>query len=45
MFGLDDSTTVGISMAVGVAVIFVVLFTLALLCGVLALVLPGLGLF
>jgi len=38
MFGLDDSTAVGINIAIGVAVIFTVLFTLGLLCGILGLV-------
>ena len=38
MFGQDDTTTVGIGIAVGVVVLLVVLFTLALLCGVLSLV-------
>ena len=38
MFGLDDSTAVGINIAVGVAVIFAVVFALGLLCGILGLV-------
>ncbi len=41
MFGLDDSSTVGISVAIGVAVIFAVIFVLALLCGLLSLVIDG----
>jgi hypothetical protein len=44
MFGLDDSATVGISVAVGVAVVFTVLFALGLLCGILGLVLFESGL-
>jgi len=38
MLDLDDSSTVGISVAVGVAVIFAVLFVLGLVCGILGLV-------
>ncbi len=36
MFGLDDSSTIGINVAIGVAVIFAVVFVLALLCGLLS---------
>ena len=39
MFGLDDSSTVGINVALGVAVIFAVIFVLSLLCGLIGLVL------
>lgn len=44
MFGLDDSSTVGISVAIGVAVIFAVIFVLALLCALLSLVVDDGGL-
>ncbi len=38
MFGLDDSSAIGVNVAVAVAVIFTIMFVLALLCGVLGLV-------
>ena len=41
MFGLDDSSTVGISVAIGVAVIFAVIFVLGLICGLLGVVIEG----
>ena len=41
MFGLDDSSTVGISVAIGVAVIFAVIFVLGFLCALLSLVIDG----
>ena len=44
MFGLDDSSTVGISVAIGVAVIFAVIFVLGLLCALLSLVIDDGGL-
>ena len=44
MFGLDDSSSIGISVAVGVAVIFAVVFILGLLCALLGLIIdPGAG--
>ena len=44
MFGLDDSSSIGISVAVGVAVIFAVVFKLCLLCALLGLVIdPSAG--
>ena len=44
MFGLDDSSSIGISVAIGVAVIFAVVSILGLLCALLGLVIdPGTG--
>jgi hypothetical protein len=44
MFGLDDSSSIGISVAIGVAVIFAVVFILGLLCALLGLVIdPSAG--
>lgn len=38
MFGLDESATTGIGIAIGVAVLLAVVFVLSLLCALLSLV-------
>jgi len=41
MFGLDEASTTGIGVAIGVAVLLAVVFVLSLLCGLLGFVVDG----
>jgi hypothetical protein len=43
MFGLDESATTGIGIAIGVAVLLAVIFVLTMLCALLGLVTGVLG--